>query len=86
DLGKRVALVLGNGNYAAVAQLPNPGRDAEKIAETLRNVGFTSVTVANDLTHDTFNATLRKFAREADTADWAVVYYAGHGIEVNNTN
>lgn len=86
DLGKRVALVIGNGNYAAVAQLPNPGRDAEKIAETLRNVGFTSVTVANDLTHDTFNATLRKFAREADTADWAVVYYAGHGIEVNNTN
>jgi tetratricopeptide (TPR) repeat protein len=86
DLGKRVALVIGNGNYSAVAQLPNPSRDAEKIAETLRSVGFTNVTVANDLTHDTFNATLRKFAREADGADWAVVYYAGHGIEVNNTN
>jgi uncharacterized caspase-like protein len=86
DLGRRVALVIGNSAYANVAQLPNPKRDAEKFAATLKSVGFSSVTIAEDLTQDGFNTALRKFARAADGADWALVYYAGHGLEVSNTN
>ena len=31
-------------------------------------------------------AALKAFARKADAADWAVIYYAGHGIEIGGTN
>lgn len=85
-MGKRVALVIGNSGYQNVSALPNPKKDAERFGKALEAVGFTSVTIVEDLTNEGFNTALRKFARAADGADWALVYYAGHGIEVNNTN
>ena len=66
--------------------LPNPQRDAEKIAATLRAVGFDSVTLARNLTREKLIDALRAFADKVDKADWAMVYYAGHGIEVNGVN
>jgi tetratricopeptide (TPR) repeat protein len=86
DLGRRVALVIGNSNYTAVAALPNPRRDAQALAEALRAVGFTTVTLANDLPRDKLVDTLRAFAADAEKADWAVIYFAGHGIEVAGVN
>lgn len=83
---KRVALVIGNSAYRSVPVLPNPVRDAASIAQVLRNVGFQSVVLAKDVTRDKAVAILRDFAREADTADWAVIYYAGHGIEIGGMN
>lgn len=44
------------------------------------------MTLANDLTRDKFFETLRAFASDAEKADWAVVYYAGHGFEVGGVN
>ncbi len=44
------------------------------------------MTLANDLTRDKFFETLRAFARDAEKADWAVVYYAGHGLEIGGVN
>jgi len=84
--GRRIALVVGNGGYKNVSALPNPTRDANMIAATLRGVGFQTVTVAHDLTRDKFFETLRAFAREAETADWALIYYAGHGLEIGGVN
>lgn len=84
--GKRVALVIGNSAYEKVAKLPNPQRDADKIAQTLKNIGFEVVTIANDMGREKLSAALREFANESEKADWAVVYYAGHGIEVNGLN
>jgi uncharacterized caspase-like protein len=66
--------------------LPNPVRDATMIAEQLRSIGFQSVTLAKDLTRDALVDTLRKFAVDSENADWALVYYAGHGIEVAGLN
>ena len=86
EFGRRVALIIGNGAYSKVGQLPNPKRDAEAVASTLREIGFVKVTVAEDLTEQGFNDALRQFAADADGADWAVVYYAGHGVEIDNTN
>jgi tetratricopeptide (TPR) repeat protein len=83
---RRVALVIGNGAYRSVTRLDNPPNDAETIAETLRRTGFDSVTVAHDVDRAAFVGALKTFAAEADTADWAVVYYAGHGLEVAGTN
>jgi uncharacterized caspase-like protein len=81
-----VALVIGNGAYRNVAKLPNPERDAEAVAQALRRVGFASVEVAGDLTRDGMIAALRRFEREAQTSDWGVIYFAGHGIEVGGVN
>jgi uncharacterized caspase-like protein len=84
--GRRIALVVGNGAYKAVPALDNPPRDAKLIAASLKDVGFQAVTVANDLTRDKFVETLKSFAAEAEKADWAVVYYAGHGFEIGGVN
>jgi uncharacterized caspase-like protein len=83
---RRIALVIGNSAYTAVPLLPNPVRDAAAIADTLRGIGFQSVTLETNLGRERLIATLRAFGREAETADWAVVYYAGHGIEIGGTN
>jgi tetratricopeptide (TPR) repeat protein len=82
----RVALVIGNGAYKFSNQLPNPRNDAGKIADTLKKIGFTSVTLKTDLPRDKLIEALKAFAAEASRADWAVVYYAGHGIEIGGVN
>ena len=79
---KRVALVIGNSRYASVAPLPDPERDAKAVAATFSELGFSNVMLEADLPHDRFLSRLRTFAELADQADWAVIYYAGHGIEV----
>src|SRR2546427_3466196 len=83
---KRVALVLGNSAYQNVAQLPNPANDSAKIAATLKDAGFDVVDSRHDLPAAETRRALRDFADRARDADIAVVYYAGHGIEVDGTN
>ncbi|QPF92936.1 caspase family protein [Bradyrhizobium commune] len=83
---RRIALVIGNGAYKNVHALDNPPRDSKLIGNVLRDLGFQTVTVANDLTRDKFFETLRAFAADAEKADWAVVYYAGHGFEIGGVN
>ena len=83
---KRVALVLGNSNYQNVAPLPNPVNDSSKIAATLKDAGFDVVDSRRDLAAAETRRALRDFADRARDADIAVVYYAGHGIEVDGGN
>jgi len=83
---RRVALVIGNSAYRNVPQLSNPQHDAKAVAEALRAIGFDSVTLASDATHQTLVDALRAFAEKAEQSDWALVYYAGHGIEINGIN
>jgi tetratricopeptide (TPR) repeat protein len=86
DTVRRVALIIGNGAYKNVHQLDNPPRDAKLVAGALRDIGFQTVIQTNDLTRDKFFDALHTFAAEAEKADWAVVYYAGHGFEVGGVN
>lgn len=86
DMGRRVALVIGNSSYETVSALPNPKGDAEAVGVALRNVGFDKVLVRHDLDRRKLLAALREFEAEAEKADWAVIYYAGHGIEVGGMN
>jgi len=83
---KRVALVLGNSAYQNVAALPNPVNDGAMIAATLKDAGFDVVDSRHDLTAAETRRALRDFADRARDADIAVVYYAGHGLEVDGTN
>jgi uncharacterized caspase-like protein len=86
DKVRRIALIIGNGAYQNVRELGNPPRDAKLIAAALKDVGFQTITLGNDLTRDKFFEVLRAFATEAENADWAVVYYAGHGFEIGGVN
>jgi hypothetical protein len=83
---KRVALVIGNGGYRSVANLPNPPRDAMAMSELFKAAGFDEVTVKTDLGVIEMRAELRDFARKAAGADIAAVFFAGHGIEVGGRN
>ena len=83
---KRVALVLGNSAYQNVAPLANPVNDSARIAATLKDAGFDVVDSRRDLPAAETRRALRDFADRARDADIAVVYYAGHGIEVDGGN
>ena len=83
---KRVALVLGNSAYQNVAPLTNPVNDSARIAATLKDAGFDVVDSRRDMAAAETRRALRDFADRARDADIAVVYYAGHGIEVDGAN
>ena len=81
----RVALVVGNSAYAAIGTLPNPGNDAADMAAALRRLGF-EVTTALDADRGELNDALRAFTRQSAGADVSLVFYAGHGIEMDGVN
>src|SRR5450631_4523050 len=83
---KRVALVIGNSSYQSVAQLPNPAKDAESVAKLFQDAKFDSVDIKLNLGIIDFKRTIRRFEDTADQADVAVIYYAGHGLEINGNN
>ena len=83
---KRVALVVGNSKYQTVNPLPNPSRDATSIARMFKDAGFDTVDTLIDVGNLDFKRGIRKFEDIAADADIAVVYYAGHGIEIGGTN
>ena len=83
---QRVALLIGNSNYANVARLANPANDVATMKAVFEGAGFDSVVGATDLSHDGLIKALRSFADAAQGADIAVVYYSGHGLELNGQN
>ncbi len=84
-LAERVALVIGMSDYANVAKLKNTINDADRIAAKLQEVGF-KVTLATDKTQSELLDIMDTFAFQSETADLALVYYAGHGVEVQGVN
>jgi uncharacterized caspase-like protein len=83
---KRVALVLGNSAYQNVPPLTNPVNDAALIADTFKKAGFDLVELKQNLSAQETRRVLRDFADKSNDADIAVIYYAGHGIEVDGSN
>ena len=83
--GKRVALVVGNGNYATMPRLANPRNDAQDLAASLKTVGF-DVSTGLDLGRIEMEETFIRFVREARHADTALVFFAGHAIQHNGVN
>ena len=83
---KRVALVIGNSAYKNAPRLANPGNDATLMGDMLRRSGFELVDVRLDLEIADMRKALRDFAGRAREADVAVIYYAGHGMELDGTN
>jgi hypothetical protein len=83
---KRVALVMGNSAYQNVNQLTNPVNDSGAISATFKGAGFDVVELKRDLTVSEMRRALRDFSDTARDADVAIVYFAGHGIEIDGIN
>src|SRR5918911_1053104 len=84
--GRRVALVVGVSAYQAVPPLPNAVNDAGAVADLFRNAGFDVVTARSNVGNLEFKRALREFEDTVTDADIAVVFYAGHGIEIRDVN
>ena len=81
----RVALVVGNSTYAHIGRLPNPDNDAVDMSAAPRRLGF-EVTTELDADRVELTAALHAFTRQSAGADVSLVFYAGHGIEMDGVN
>lgn len=82
---KRVALVIGNSAYTQTGMLPNPVKDARSMVATLKRVGFTHVVDLYDATREQMLQGLKTWGDSVEGAEWALVFFAGHGLELNGT-
>ena len=82
---RRVALVIGNSAYRHATQLANPKNDAIDMAKKLSSLGF-DVVRGEDLDLAGMRGTVRDFIGKLDGADMALLFYAGHGVQVNGNN
>ena len=82
---ERVALVIGNGAYEKVPYLANSGNDAADVGDAFERLGY-SVTRAENAGREALSQGLQDFKRAAAASEVAVVFYAGHGIEVDKHN
>jgi uncharacterized caspase-like protein len=81
----RVALVIGNSRYVNVTPLPNAANDARVMAGALRDIGF-AVIDGFDLARDGMEQQIRTFLRKSESARLRLLYYAGHGLQVDGRN
>ena len=82
---KRLALIIGNSNYIN-GELKNPVNDARLIAKTLDSLNFEVLLYENLKTQREFKDAVRNFGNKRNDYDVAFVYYAGHGIQIENEN
>jgi len=82
---KRLALVIGNAAYQYSGELRNPVNDANLVANTLKDLGFTVIKRTNATKEQMDNAVL-DFWRKLGNCDVALFYYAGHGVQLNGIN
>ncbi|AOR26480.1 peptidase, C14B family [Formosa sp. Hel3_A1_48] len=82
---KRLALVMGNANYEK-GELNNPVNDARLIASTLDSLEFDVILKENLATRRDMTNAIREFGAKRENYDVAFVYYAGHGIQIDDEN
>jgi Caspase domain len=81
----KVALVVGNGTYRNVPEIPNPPNDATDVAAAFLRLGF-SVRLVTDASYDDMRKALLEFSQKARESEVAVVFFAGHGMELGGEN
>jgi len=81
---QKLALVIGNGNYAT-APLQNPVHDATDMAAALNNLGF-DVTLKTDAGQRAMEKAIRRFGKQLRSGGVGLFYYAGHGLQVDGNN
>lgn len=81
----RIALVVGNSEYNSAGLLPNAATDAVLVENSLKQIGFETLSAKN-VSVSAFRESLKEFRQQALGADVAIIYFAGHGIELNGKN
>lgn len=84
--GRRVALVIANAAYQGFPALKNPANDGRDMAAALRRLGFAEVIELYDAGRAQMEQALKDFGDRTTNADWAVVFYSGHGIQLDGRN
>ena len=82
---KRIAVIIGNGDYQKVPHLPNPPHDADDVAAAFERLGFTVHKLIN-ARYDDMRRALLQLGREARNSEMAVLYFSGHGMEIGGQN
>ena len=82
---ERIALVIGNASYAQLGTLANPQKDATLIERELSGMGF-STKLLVDANEQTLRKEIRAFSARSEAAAVALVFYAGHGAQINGDN
>ena len=81
----RVALVIGNSDYKNIEPLTNPRHDALDMSVALEGLGF-EMMLEIDVTRARFRTLITEFGAKAASADVALLYYAGHGFQIDGRN
>lgn len=83
----RLAIVVGNSHYKSqrLEQLPNAANDATRLSESLKRLNF-DVLTGTDLTTEGFAKLLRDADAKAATASAVLIFYAGHGVQLQGEN
>lgn len=82
---ERIALLIGISDYRSIPPLKNTVNDATDLSDTLKGIGFEVTTLIN-VSGAELRSSLEKFSFKAETADLALIYFAGHGVEVQGEN
>ena len=82
---KRLALVIGNDNYANVTKLQKAGNDASAMGAQFRKAGY-DVTVQKNLNYFSMLKVIDEFANKISGGDEVIVFYAGHGVQLKSGN
>ena len=86
ETGRRVALIVANAAYGEQRALSNPLRDGQLISDALNKAGFDVIELKTNLGRAAFEEALHRFQKDADGAQVAMIYYAGHGMERDGEN
>ena len=82
---KRIALVIGNSHYQQLGSLSNTMNDAKSINKALIEIGY-KTRLVSDANEATLRKEIKTFSSESENASIALVFYAGHGAQVNGEN
>ncbi len=84
---QKIALLIGNSDYS-FSPLKNPTHDVDGIAQTLREIGFkrSDIKILKNASKTQMESALANFSQKAQSAEIALIYFSGHGMQVNNTN
>lgn len=83
--GKKIALLIGNNRYSHIGKLDKPINDATDLSHALKNLGF-EVMLKTDADKSTLEAAISEFGQKAQSANVAMLFYSGHGLQVNGEN
>ena len=78
---RKIALVIGIGEYANGDNLPNAINDAKDVANALKQIGFKIDEPKLNLTHEKMDILLTKFKHSFTSGDLVLFYFAGHGTQ-----